>query len=343
VAGRIRRTELDEVDHALLAALRRDGRASNVELAKQVGISEKTVRTRIARLVDEQGLKLVVELTDPRRRSQMVYLLATEAGQRFPVAQSLAERDEVTQVHLATGSADVLVAARFPNDAEAQRFQRETLREHPGVREIRACHLIQQVGGADQLGAQFDPVIDTGRLAELMIPPRRQGSFDEVADRLCQAVTSGLRADRALIATEQAADGAAPATPAWQHGLSRNYLDQLVERIRVGRLDGPVKRVWETRQHLLLADARTDPLLAEAHDLVLEEGYVTLLTLPLLYGPSLIAAVSLYYNLPMSLSDDYIATAQGVVDQFAVGMARALGLAPPALAPRPLDSAHHQG
>lgn len=333
MAGRIRRGEPDEVDLALVAALRRDGRASNVELARRVGISEKTVRARIARLVDEHGLTVTAELDDPRRRSRMVYLLETEPGQRLAVAESLAGRAEVTRAHLVTGSADVLVAAAFPDDAEALRFQERTLASLPGVRATRSCHLIGEVGGPDRAAAPPGPVVDTEKLAALMIAPRPHRSFDELADLVCDAVTAGLGADRALIATARPGQGDPPTAPARRRGISRSYLQALTGRIRDGRAEGVIKRVWNTRQHVLVADARADPLMAAARDLVIAEGYVTLLTVPMLYGPSLVATVSMYYDRPMTLGDEYVATAQTVIDQFAVATARALGLAPPAPLP----------
>jgi DNA-binding Lrp family transcriptional regulator len=329
VVGRIRRSELDEVDHALVAALRRDGRASNVELAKRVGTSEKTVRARLGRLVDEHGLTVTATLDDPRHRSRMVYLLATEPGQRLTVAQSLAARPEVTRVELVTGSADVLLAASFPDDAEALRFHEHTLAAHPGVRATQPCHLIGEVGGPDRSEALPGPAVDTERLAALLLPLRSHGGFDQLAELICDVVTAGLGADRALITTERPGAQDNPTARARSRGISRPYLEALTARIRDGRIEGVIKRVWDTGQHVVLPDARVDPLMSAARDLVLAEGYVTLLTVPMPYGPSLIATVSMYYDRPMTLSDEYLGTAQTVLDQFAVAMARALGLAPP--------------
>lgn len=330
MAGRIRRGELDQLDHALVAALRRDGRASHVELARQIGTSEKTVRARLARLVEEHGLTVRVKLDDPRRRSRMVYLLETEPGQRLAVAQSLAGRPEVSRVHLVTGSADVLVAASFSDDAEALRFHEHTLAGHPGVRACQPCHLIREVGGPDRSGALPGPAVDAQRLAALMPRLRSHGGFDQLAELICDVVTAGLGADRALITTERPGARDHPAAPAKSRGISPRYLEALVARIRDGHIEGVIKRVWDTRQHVVLPDARIDPLMSAARDLVLAEGYVTLLTVPMLYGPSLIATVSMYYDDPMTLSDEYLGTAQTVLDQFAVAMARALGLAPTA-------------
>lgn len=326
--GRERRRDLDDLDRALVAALKQDGRAPNVELAKLVGVSEKTVRSRIARLVSEHGLTVSAELADGPHRSRMVYLLHTEAGKRFQVAEFLAVQPEVDRVHLITGSADVLVAASFPDDAAALRFQVQTVESHPGVRAAESCHLIGEVGGPVRAGGPPGPRVDTEALAALMIGPLRYADFDELTDAICDAVTIGLGADRALIATSKPGVGRRATSVAKLRGISMRYLDALIERIEDGRTDGVIKRVWDTRLHVVLADARTDPLMAAAHDLVRAEGYVSLLTLPMLYGDSLVATISMYYDRLTNLDDDYVATAQGVADHFAVAVARTLGLAP---------------
>jgi GAF domain-containing protein len=201
------------------------------------------------------------------------------------------------------------------------------------VRATQACHVIRAVGGPDPGDSLPDPAVDTERLAALLLASRPDSGFDELAELICDVVTEGLGADRALITTEQPGAHDRPVTLAKQREISQRYLEALSARVQDGRVEGVIKRVWATRQHVLLADARVDPLMAAARDLVLAEVYVTLLTVPMLYGPSLIATVSMYYDRPMTLSDDYVGTAQTVIDRFAVAMARALGLAPPASPP----------
>lgn len=327
--GRQRRQELDDIDRALVAALRRDGRAPNVELAKLLGVSEKTVRSRLARLVAEHGLTVSARMAEPGRSSRMVYLVLTEPGRRFGVAEFLAALPEVDQVHLITGSADVLVAASFPDDAEALRFQVQTIESHTGVRSVQSCHLIGEVGGPAFEAAPTGPRVDTEVLAALMIGPPRVQGFEALVEAICDAVTAGLGADRALVVTSDKPNGDwYSSTIQRRRGISERYLDALVARINDGRTDGVIKRVWESRLHMFLADARSDPLMAAAHDLVRAEGYVSLLTLPVLYGDSLVATISMYYDRQIAPDDQYIATAQGVADHFAVSVARAVGLAP---------------
>ena len=46
---------VDETDRAILSALRGNSRQAFVELAKVVGVSERTIRTRVRRL-EEDGI-----------------------------------------------------------------------------------------------------------------------------------------------------------------------------------------------------------------------------------------------------------------------------------------------
>lgn len=56
---RIKTKEIDRVDHQLIRLLQKDGRLSHIELAKKIGISETTVRTRLKRLVEEEIIQVV--------------------------------------------------------------------------------------------------------------------------------------------------------------------------------------------------------------------------------------------------------------------------------------------
>lgn len=328
MAGREKRRDLDDVDRSLIAELRRDGRAANVELARTLGVSEKTVRSRIARLSDEFGLRITAELAEPVQPSRMVYLIHAEPGRRFEVAEFLAAQAEVDIVHLTTGSADVLATASFPDDATALRFLVQTVESHSGVRSAESCHLIAEVGRDPGAAVASGPPVDTEALAAVMIGAPRHADLDELTDAVCDAATAGLGADRVLVATAEGARWVVTR----MRGISTGYLDALNRLIDGGVTDGVIKRVWQTRLHVLVADARTDPLFAAAHALVRAEGYVTILTLPMLYGDSLVASVSLYFDTAYVLDDTYIATAQGVADSFTVAMARMLGRAPSVVA-----------
>lgn len=50
---------IDAVDCRMILLLQKDGRISNTEIAKQIGISEATVRTRLNRLIKEELIQIV--------------------------------------------------------------------------------------------------------------------------------------------------------------------------------------------------------------------------------------------------------------------------------------------
>ena len=50
---------LDQLDCQMIELLQKDGRISNTEIAKKMGISEATVRTRLNRLIEEGYIQIV--------------------------------------------------------------------------------------------------------------------------------------------------------------------------------------------------------------------------------------------------------------------------------------------
>ena len=54
-----RKTAIDEVDQQIIALLQQDGRLSNTRIARTIGTSEGTVRTRLNRLIEEKYIQIV--------------------------------------------------------------------------------------------------------------------------------------------------------------------------------------------------------------------------------------------------------------------------------------------
>ena len=50
---------LDQLDCRMIELLQKDGRISNTEIAKKIGMSEATVRTRLNRLIQEEFIQIV--------------------------------------------------------------------------------------------------------------------------------------------------------------------------------------------------------------------------------------------------------------------------------------------
>jgi Lrp/AsnC family transcriptional regulator for asnA, asnC and gidA len=50
---------LDQLDCQMIELLQKDGRISNTEIAKKIGMSEATVRTRLNRLIQDEYIQIV--------------------------------------------------------------------------------------------------------------------------------------------------------------------------------------------------------------------------------------------------------------------------------------------
>lgn len=110
-------TPLDEVSKAIIEQLQQDGRRSYAAIGKVVGLSEAAVRQRVQRLVDS-GVMQVVAVTDPLQlgfaRQAMIGIRVR--GELEPIADKLAEMEEVDYVVITAGTFDLLVEVVCESD-----------------------------------------------------------------------------------------------------------------------------------------------------------------------------------------------------------------------------------
>ena len=125
---------LDEVSKAIIEQLQQDGRRSYAAIGKVVGLSEAAVRQRVQRLIDS-GVMQVVAVTDPLElgfaRQAMVGIRAT--GPLDPIADAIAELDEVDYVVITAGSFDILAEVVCESDEHLLELISQRIRAIPGV------------------------------------------------------------------------------------------------------------------------------------------------------------------------------------------------------------------
>lgn len=103
---------MDEVDQKLLAALRRDGRASLSELAALLGVTRATVRTRMQRMVaqgDIAGFTVMTRADISMAPVRALMMIRIEGRGFERIAQRLAGIVQVTSVHSTNGRWDLIV------------------------------------------------------------------------------------------------------------------------------------------------------------------------------------------------------------------------------------------
>ncbi|SOD74182.1 AsnC family transcriptional regulator [Jatrophihabitans sp. GAS493] len=128
------RTELDEVNRAIIAQLQEDGRRPYASIGKAVGLSEAAVRQRVGKMV-ESGVMQIVAVTDPTQvgfdRQAMIAI--TASGDLEALAAKLAEIPEVVYIVVIAGGFDILAEVVVAGDDHLLRLVNGQIRAIPGV------------------------------------------------------------------------------------------------------------------------------------------------------------------------------------------------------------------
>jgi Lrp/AsnC family transcriptional regulator for asnA, asnC and gidA len=138
-------SKLDDLDHQLVDALRMNGRKANSELARELGVTETTVRRRLQRLV-EDGYVRIVAVTNPRRigfQMDVVVALIVDIYQLEAVAARLAELAEVRFVGHVAGKYNLHFVGLFRNAEHFHRFLTETLAALPGIQTVETMQVLK--------------------------------------------------------------------------------------------------------------------------------------------------------------------------------------------------------
>ena len=86
---------MDELDRKIIGLLQVDGRASNAKIAREVGVSEGTVRRRLRRLIQDDVVKVIAvpNLEKLGYATTALIGLQTGPGKSDAVAEAIAQLD----------------------------------------------------------------------------------------------------------------------------------------------------------------------------------------------------------------------------------------------------------
>lgn len=145
---------IDPVGLAVAAALHRDGRQSNREIARTLSVSEGTVRSRIREL-EEAGFMQIVAQTDPNATGEIGAVLLVGIHVDGPVARALAQRlvdvPQALVVAVTAGRFDVHLVLAGADREGLIDFVATSLRQMPGVRSTETWDGIRVVGAKHHL------------------------------------------------------------------------------------------------------------------------------------------------------------------------------------------------
>jgi Lrp/AsnC family transcriptional regulator for asnA, asnC and gidA len=127
---------LDETDRRIIQHLREDGRRSYAAIARDVDLSEASVRQRVTRLLRDQ----VIHIAAATRPTSFGFLTAgvgikVEGGRHEEVACQIAELPEVEFAATCLGNYDIHVDVVCEDRERLYEIVVEKIRSLPGVRD----------------------------------------------------------------------------------------------------------------------------------------------------------------------------------------------------------------
>ena len=126
---------LDQLDKTIINALQTDGRASNAEVARTLGVSEGTIRRRLKRLTQNNVIK-VVAYPEPKVlgfSTEALIGLQGDPDKTDSVVQNVSKIDETYWVSVTTGTFDMYAWVALPSSEELGNFLREKIGAIDGV------------------------------------------------------------------------------------------------------------------------------------------------------------------------------------------------------------------
>lgn len=153
-------TRLDPIDRKILAELQADGRMTNVELAKRVGISAPPCLRRV-RTLEESGLIRGYHAEVNARELGFEVQVFAMVGLDSQAESELSAFEErcrnwplVRECHMLNGEVDFILKCVAPDLSSFQSFLTGELLTTPNVASVKTSLVIR--GAKDEPGVPFD-------------------------------------------------------------------------------------------------------------------------------------------------------------------------------------------
>jgi Lrp/AsnC family transcriptional regulator, regulator for asnA, asnC and gidA len=143
--GNAPRSLIDETDREILRVLQVDGRTSNTEIARRLGVTETTVRKRLATML-ENDLVQILAVPTPKLAGLTVSALmgiSVQLSALQRVAQALKERPEVRYCGVSAGRYDLMIEAFFADHEHLVTFSSDVLGTMEGITDVETSVILK--------------------------------------------------------------------------------------------------------------------------------------------------------------------------------------------------------
>jgi Lrp/AsnC family transcriptional regulator, regulator for asnA, asnC and gidA len=141
------RGDLDELDQRVIKILQVDGRTPNTQIARQLRVSETTIRKRIAQLVS-RGLINIVAVPTPRAvglNVSAIIGISVVLPRLHDISEELRRQREVRYIGVSTGRYDIIVEAFFVDQRHFLDFISSKLGRMEGITALETSMILEVV------------------------------------------------------------------------------------------------------------------------------------------------------------------------------------------------------
>jgi Lrp/AsnC family leucine-responsive transcriptional regulator len=148
---------IDRIDKNILFELQKNGRLSNVELSKRVGLSPTPCLERVKRLEKEQYITGYKAILNPLKLDAAllvfveITLTKTSPDVFDDFAKAVDELDVIQECHLVSGDFDFLLKTRVKDMLAYRELLGDTLLRLPAVSESRTYVVMDEIKSTNLL------------------------------------------------------------------------------------------------------------------------------------------------------------------------------------------------
>lgn len=156
---------MDTLDRSIVALLQEDGRMRYTTIAKALGVTEGTVRNRVARLLEEKAIQIIGVL-DPHRmgfNAPAIIGVSIQPPLLEKAAAEIAAMQEVSYLIMVAGEYDLIVEVFCRDREHLAAFLKDHLLQVAGVQRAQTSfilHTYKVAHGAKVVMTQSEPAVN---------------------------------------------------------------------------------------------------------------------------------------------------------------------------------------
>jgi Lrp/AsnC family transcriptional regulator for asnA, asnC and gidA len=137
--------ELDALDKQIIRILQKTGRKTNTDIARELAVTETTIRKRIAQLMDDDMINIVAVPTPKAVGGDISAIIGLSVDLRaiHSVSEQVRSRPEVRYVGMSAGRYDIILEAFFRSQEHVLEFVTEQLGAMEGIAHIETSLILK--------------------------------------------------------------------------------------------------------------------------------------------------------------------------------------------------------